>query len=41
MTTVNGNVVSGYPRISYSTIIAFDLHSKNPVAKAAGWSRRA
>ncbi len=28
VTTANGNRVPGYPRVSYSTFIAFDLHSR-------------
>lgn len=35
MTTVNGNVVKGHAKVSYSTFVALDAHSKAPTANAA------
>ena len=35
VTTVNGNVVSGTPKVSYSTYVALDTHAKTPTATIA------
>lgn len=35
VTTVNGNVVTGSPKVSYSTFVVLDTHAKAPTAAAA------
>ena len=35
VTTINGNVVSGRPKVSYSTFVVLDTHAKTPTATTA------